>query len=297
MGVVPVLFPFTWLLSMTPTQARFNAILNAGVLSDRDVAFARSLLASYNAKKVLTPGRRRCLESLESKVEAYKANPPVVNGALAASIEALAAVSIRTAWEKDILASFVSQIKAGRSLSEKQNAIIEKIKVADAENAGWTFGPAEKDAWTKVIAYYRHNQPYFNDVVAAVDGDPNYIPTKRTYEKITGNKHGALVLAAHNAAPKYNLGEMVSFSGNITSQYRRTALRNKLRAMLPDKNAAPGYFNICDLSGMILAIDPIIVSAGKGTKRYSVLVFGASTPILVEERDLVRVKKNKKAKS
>ena len=281
----------------TPTQTRLNEIINSGVLSDRDVDFARSLLAYYNAKKVLTAGRRQWVDNLEAKVASLRANPPVVNGNLLASVEALAAVPTRTTWERDVLTSFASQIKQGRDLSPKQFAIVERLTLADADNAVWTFGPAEKDAWTKVIGYYRHNQPYFSDVVAAVDGDPNYIPTKRTYEKITGNKHGALVLAAHNAAPKYNLGEMVSFSGNITSQYRRTALRNKLRAMLPDKNAAPGYFNICDLSGMILAIDPIIVSAGKGTKRYSVLVFGASTPILVEERDLVRVKKNKKAKS
>lgn len=281
----------------TPTQTRLNEIINSGVLSDRDVDFARSLLAYYNAKKVLTAGRRQWVDNLEAKVASLRANPPVVNGNLLASVEALAAVPTRTTWERDVLTSFASQIKQGRDLSPKQFAIVERLTLADADNAVWTFGPAEKDAWNKVIGYYRHNQPYFSDVVAAVDGDPNYIPTKRTYEKVTGNKHAALVLAQHNADPKFEPGDVVSFSKNITSTYRAIALRNKLRGLLPDKNAAPGYFDHASLSGLVLSIDPLIVSAARGTKRYSVLVFGASTPIVVEERDLKLDKKvSKKVK-
>jgi hypothetical protein len=283
---------------MTPTQARFNAIINSGVLSDRDVAFAKDLLASYNTKKVLSAGRRRCLDNLESKVANLKANPPTVDNSLVNRIATLAASTTRTAWERDILNSFVSQIKTGKSLSDKQSAIIEKIAIADSENAGWHFGDAEKEVWKVVIAYYRHNRPYFGDIVDAVDGNPNYIPTKRTFDKLTTNKHALAVLASHKADPKYNLGAIVSFNSNISSAYRAHALRSKLRALLPDKNAAPGFFNIANLSGIVLSIDPIIVSAGKGTKRYSILVFGASTPILVEERDLRLDKKaNKKVKA
>lgn len=279
-------------ISMTPTQTRLTAIINAGVLSERDVAFARDLLAYYNKKKVMTAGRRVWVDRLEAKIAEIKANPPVVAGDLLARIDALRAVGNRSTWETDILASFHDQVKHGRKLSPKQTDLIAKIEKADADNAAWTFGTAERERWKFAVTYYRHNPPYFADAVAFYDGNPNAVPAKRMWDKVCNNKHTNIAWDSHIATPKFAAGDQVTFQSNITSSNRRyhyiTALRKAGRSAGVSELDSAYAKNV---AGMILSADAApVVSAAKGTKRYSVLFYGATAPILVEERDL---RKNK----
>jgi hypothetical protein len=109
--------------------------------------------------------------------------------------------------------------------------------------------------------------------------------TERQYNTMCCNKYAKKVLDAKSAEPLYPVGSMAtirkSISGPNAGQIRNAQFRAKSDLVV------------------ILSADEPIKSASRGCKTYKVVFVGDSTPVIIEERDLKKVKKslNKKKKA
>ena len=275
----------------TPTTRRFQALFDSELLTERDRAFLDSLLSSYRRSGSLTPGRRDALAKVEARVSAAKANPPSTDAILLARIESLVSTGKLNSWGLSFSNSLLSQVKVGRALSANQVNTLVKLEneIKDQAAFSQSFSVEDRDLFARAVNYYRSNG-YFGNVIAAFDADPNYVPSSVIFAKMTGNAYFKKVLEAQEAPAKFAEGQFVGLSSTITNS---TAGRGVLVQIANSLGST--YIQVEGtrkvLRGMILVNEGLtVVSAVRGAKPYKVLFFGASKPVLVEERFLVRSK-------
>ena len=235
-----------------------------------------SLQAHFRARKSLTAGRRRCLREIEDRL---KAAPAAVDATLDSRLSDLLsrATKAEDRWAMDFIPSLRGQLLAGRALSARQVEILAKIEARHSDKA-----QAVRDSWASsftsemraklVIAarYYLANPPYFGDLAQKAIDDDSFVPTKRAYEKMVENKYATKVIESTLSKAKFNPGSHVA-----------------LRA-----NANVGWAIPRTSTGVVLKADAKpVTSPARGSKVYSVLFFGQTTPSFVEERWLKKGKR------
>ena len=112
--------------------------------------------------------------------------------------------------------------------------------------------------------YYRANPPYFGDLATKVIEDKSFIPSEKAYRKMVENKYVQKVIATVNTSPQFEVGALV--------QVRRTASK--------------AAYKLRDRVAMVVANDGPVKSAAKGARTYTVLPFGESQTVQIEERYL-----------
>lgn len=257
---------------------RFDALLAKDYLSERDRTFAESLYGSYKHRRVLTAGRKRCLLQLEERYE----TPPECDEVMIARIDDLRSrmSGDDAQWGLGFTESLLKQLRSGGALSPRQQEVLASIE------SNWTVGemnkrvsweldftPEMRQRFDVMVEYYRKNG-YFQRIVSRARLNPESVPTKGDYDRVTNNKYAAKVLAGFFDAPKYEVGSMVSLRGNASF-----ALGRKLP------------------SGMAVVIQAnaeIPTAAARGNKIYKLLPVGGTQTILAEERDLKIHKVRKK---
>lgn len=130
------------------------------------------------------------------------------------------------------------------------------------------------DQWTPEKAkhlniaarYYQANPHYFADLAARVLEDSDYIPSEKAYRKMVENKYVQKVIATINTPPQFPVGSLV--------QVRRTASK--------------GAYKLRDRVAMVVANDGPVNSPAKGARTYTVLPFGESQTVQIQERYLKR---------
>ena len=128
----------------------------------------------------------------------------------------------------------------------------------------WT---EEKAKHLKIAArYYQANPPYFADLAARVLEDSEYIPSEKAYRKMVENKYVQKVITTINTPPQFPVGSLV--------QVRRTASK--------------GAYKLRDRVAMVVANDGPVNSPAKGARTYTVLPFGESQTVQIQERYLKR---------
>ena len=253
---------------------RFASLLAKDYVSDRDRRFAESLYGHYKRKGSLTSGRRRCFIQME---ERYATRPEP-----AAGIENLTPILSRLAdidpgsWDEQFVMSVKTQLLGGRQLSDRQTDILHKIeaKYSDDEMAkrqtwatDWDDEKAEN--YRIALSYYRQTG-YFNRQVNTASQDPDFVPTREEYRKVTENKFARKVLAGWHAEPKFAAGSMVALAaGAHWTETQKCPNRHKLCMVVATNAASP-------------------TSAARGCKIYKVLPVGGSQTFLIEERHLKR---------
>jgi hypothetical protein len=257
-------------------QPIFDSILADPRITGRERTFVESLQAHFHARKSLTAGRRRCLREIEDRL---KAAPAAVDATLDSRLSDLLsrATKAEDRWAMDFVPSLRGQLLAGRDLSARQLEILAKIEARHSDKA-----QAERDSWASsftsemrekmVIAarYYLANPPYFGDLAQKAIDDDSFVPTKRAYEKMVENKYATKVIESTLSKAKFNPGSHVA-----------------LRA-----NANVGWAIPRTSTGVVLKADAKpVTSPARGSKVYSVLFFGQTTPNFVEERWLKKGKR------
>ena len=257
-------------------QPIFDSILADARITGRDRSFVESLQAHFRARKSLTAGRRRCLREIEDRL---KAAPAAVDATLDSRLANLLsrATKAEDRWAMDFIPSLRGQLLAGRALSARQVEILAKIEARHSDKA-----QAVRDSWASsftsemraklVIAarYYLANPPYFGDLAQKAIDDDSFVPTKRAYEKMVENKYATKVIESTLSKAKFNPGSHVA-----------------LRA-----NANVGWAIPRTSTGVVLKADAKpVTSPARGSKVYSVLFFGQTTPSFVEERWLKKGKR------
>ena len=194
-------------------------------------------------------------------------------------IRATRARGILSNWELDFTDSLVKQIEKGKTLSEKQVQVFERIEKstspeAQAKANSWRDGyDKEKRARAQVAAnYYLNNGPYFRNLCERILSEEDFILTEKQYHKMVENKYVSKVFAAINDEPKYPVGSIVQVRATCNDPYVRHALANNKPAVVISDN------------------EPVI-SAARGAKRYKLLPVGASTMVVAEERWIKKAKK------
>ena len=190
---------------------------------------------------------------------------------------------ILSEWETGFLSSLLSQVSKGRTLSVKQNDLLQKIEAklstgAIDEATRWEqeWG-AEKQSIARICATYYLHAGYFQAAAARVLSEPEWIMPRALYTKMCGNKYAKKVIATALANPLYEVGSAVML--------RATAAHTKYTATTSISSGTPLF---------VLEVLPEVKSAAKGAKIYRVLPATRGDTIEVEERHL---KKFKKARS
>ena len=249
---------------------RFATLLAKDYLSDRDRKFTESLFQYYQRKRALTAGRRRCFLQLEE----HYAERPETDGEMDIRIRGLVTRMGEngTRWEKNFTHSLRTQVASGRTLSEKQIEILEKIesKYTDEElskAATWAsaWGETEKVEWAVLMRYYA-STGYYRNLVLSWQLNQDVAPSLRDYTRITENKFARKILDGWRSEPKYAAGSMIALRSSANHAHRR-ALAKGVGVVIKSNADEPR-------------------SACRGNKIYEVLPVGGIGTIMIEERYL-----------
>ncbi len=260
---------------------RFDALLAKDYISSRDRTFAESLYSHYKRKRALTPGRRRCFLQLE---ERYATRPVPVAGA--DDLDVILQRIQQTAgngWDYEFVGSIQSQLRGGRTLSDRQTEILAGIeeKYGDdqmAEREAWIAAwDAEKAERYRIVMIYYGRGGYYGRQVQAFRANPEIVPSMDDYNRVTDNKFAKKVLAGWFSAPKFPVGSMVAMGAGAHYTARASC-------------GSTGF-------GVVVGVNvEVPTSAAKGCKVYKILPVGGAQTFIAEERALktARIPKKKK---
>ena len=183
-----------------------------------------------------------------------------------------------TQWEQGFSESVIDQSKR-RNLSDAQHGIVNKILAKHdpatiKARADWRASfDQEKQALARLAAkYYTANPPYFGDIAHKILNDLTYIPTEKCFVKMTQNKYVQRWIAQREAGAAFEKGQLVRFRRNNDV---RMSLGSKYKGQL----------------GVVLSVGTDDqVSATKGSRPYGILPMGATKPLSVCEKFLMRSK-------
>ena len=251
---------------------RLKTLSEDSNLAPRDRAFAASLLKSYQKSNTLTVGRRPWVEILERRA-AEAANAPTIEvpAEFVTLQEKIHATSGESCWAAGFIESVIAQVKRGKSLSARQQEVLDGMR--EEYNGSWAddYKADFRERALLIAAYYkRAGLPYWKNVVEGILGDESYIPPKKSFMKMWGNRYAQRVVEQSKAAPVFTYRQAVQVRSNETT-------RAKYRFLMGKK-------------GFVLAVGEI-VEAVKGGRGYTVLFAGDPKPVVIEERYLMRAKK------
>ena len=245
---------------------RLEVLASSPHLPEGRRQFAASLLAHYQKRRSLTSGRREWVDRLEAMVEEAKNRDPSEYEAIVADIEDVMTRTDKASWSRGFLESLRDQARrAGAQLSARQREMFEQIKAANTpetvkRRSQWADEyRAHHQAAAPVLARYYLTAGYWMDMARSIIDDAAYVPPMEKFQAMSQNKFASKVLDAWRADPKYPVGTSVIRRGNAKGW-----------------GLAKG--------GMVLSTTEPIVSAAAGCKRYKVLPYDSTTPILIEER-------------
>ena len=183
-------------------------------------------------------------------------------------------------WENGFVESLQEQYNKRGKLSPRQLEILERIEKQklseEARHASESWDAnydAEKRRIARICAEYYQTAGYFTALADSIIMDPSYIPSEKAWRKMCENKYAKKVIASYDAAPKYEVGSLVTFRATADYSHRIAAGDNPC---------------------IIISSGGSVKNAAKGSKPYTVLPYGAMKPITCEERHLKTFKKTKK---
>ena len=205
----------------------------------------------------------------------YMKKPRAENPELISRIEKTAGrgVSALSDWERNFLGSLLESAKQWGRLTAKQHDIFQRIEkkldpavqaARKTWNDNWT--PAMREKAVFAAKYYKANPPYYADAASRILENEDYIPPEKLYRKMVENNYVRRAAVNNTEAIKYPAGSMVTVrnSSNVTGA---------LRAYRGQKV-------------IVIEAQEIVMSATKGSRRYSVLPIGGDKAISTEERYL-----------
>ena len=256
----------------TNWKTEFAALLGSERLTGRDRTFIESLHRHWSTPgKAMTSGRKHHFFLVKERVAAATAR--LESGESDPMLARLAATLQRTptgSWDHGFVTSLQNQYATRAHLSPRQKEILVKIEsrytdeaLAAARGFSDNYGEAERTKARRIAKYYE-GTTYFRDLVDRLLTDDEFIPTKKQYDAITGNKYAAKVLEGYASAPKYVVGSTV----------------------MPRSGCAYNQVQRFKRGAIIIGDGETIKSACKGNRMYKILPIGGIKPILVEERHL-----------
>lgn len=255
----------------TNWKLEFRALLAHKRLTGRDRTFIESLHKHYSSGKAMTLGRKHHFFLVKERIAQLEASGGTGDKAIEARCATMIERTAASSWDRGFVESLQGQNANGRALSPRQLEILTKIEsrhsdeaLAAARGFADSYDTAKRERMTRMANYYS-GTTYFRDLSDRVLTDAEFVPTKKQYDSITGNKYAAKVLAGYVGEPVYTVGATVQARGGTTPASVRRALK---------------------VGGVVLSVEQAIKSACKGNRTYKVLPIGSVKPINVEERHI-----------
>ena len=181
-------------------------------------------------------------------------------------------VTILSDWERGFLQTLRDSASRYGRMTERQHDVFKRIEnKTDPEQikarGEWreTFTPEMRDMLVFAAKYYKANPPYFGFAADRILEDKNYMPTEKLYRKMVENKYVQRALKNSNAAPKYEVGSMITVRNS-------QAIRHHATSRVRGKNA------------IVIEVEEQVNNATKGARKVTILPIGAASPIVTEER-------------
>ena len=191
---------------------RFDAILAKDYLASRDRSFIESLYDYYKKKRSLTIGRRKILVQLEQQ---YAVRPEPVEGyEHLEDIKKNVDRAPADEWTRKFMESIIDQVRTGRKLTENQDRHLIRISKAWTtervdklvhEREDWeaSWNEYMKARYATMVEYYSVNG-YYSRLGRAFQKNPEMIPTKEDYDKLTDNKYAVKIHAGVESPTNYS---------------------------------------------------------------------------------------------
>ena len=200
--------------------------------------------------------------------------------------------SVCGGWDRNFLESILHQLSKKRPLTVKKKRTLGKVLArnnaeADRFHQSWAeqYERDYADA-ARILGAYHKRQPYYERMA-------NYIlagrvPERSKFLRMYDNKYSKKVLSQSKAKSKYEVGDYLQARAAFSS-YKHVEFEGDMvwtrQNKIIQKFAARG--------GFVIEILKNIHSAAKGSKRYKLLPIGESTPIIIEERYLKKMRQNR----
>ena len=251
---------------------RLTALVNDENLTRRDRDFASSLLTHLRTKKSLTRGRRVWVDRLEARAaEAAKAPKFEVPDDVETLHKKIVEREGASSWAAGFVESVMEQMRRGRTLSEKQRAILDEKR--EEYTGSWTseYRSDYREHAVLIARYYKTSGlPYYGHMVGSILSNEEYVPSKRAFLKMYKNRYAQRVVEQASAAPVYAVRDCVQMRSNHTTRAK--------------------YNRYIGKKAFVVAVGGII-EAAKGGRGYTILFLGDPKPIVVEERYIMKARR------
>ena len=180
--------------------------------------------------------------------------------------------------------SVSSQVDRGYKLSAKQLDWISKIEnkhspEASRKRVEWArkYNAEKRKIATICATYYDHHGDWWVSLSRNILDNKSFIPTEKSYNKMTNNKYSQKILKATFEEPRFSVGDLITIRKSLSAD------AHTHRWILSD---------LRETSAVILAVgDKPVLSPAKGAKVYKILPFGSTKAYHIEERNLKKMKK------
>ena len=173
-------------------------------------------------------------------------------------------------WSKGFLESISGSLQKYGTLTQKQMGTFEQIESRFSPQEKQKFVDWQKEyheqhhSKAKIIAQYYLQTAYYQGIAAKILQNPEFVPSKNLFKKMTENKYAMAVWEAWTTAPKFGDGAKVQIRSNHTLKHKLCMVLNSVQP---------------------------IKSHARGCKCYLVLPFGQAGTITVEERHIMKPNK------
>ena len=247
--------------------------------------FIDSLQEQFKRKKTLSQGQRSALGRV---AEQLAAAPASIDAEQESRLDNLVtrAQTASDRWAVEFVTSLKGQLSMGRELSPRQKEILKKVEDRHSDEAkavrdSWasSFTSEQREKMKIAAGYYLANPPYFGDLAAKAISDDTFVPSEKAYRKMVENKYATRAIESTLAEPKFNAGSHVM-------------LRSTAHESVTFTRGKQGLTSRKGKLGMVIKTNARPVSSpARGSKVYSVLFFGETSPAFVEERWLKKGKR------
>jgi hypothetical protein len=190
-------------------------------------------------------------------------------------LEAFLTLTEISASERSFGESLGSSIKKWGKMTDRQWTAFQRMEaryspeVKAARQKWYDDWDEEKARKLRIAVEYYSYTEYFSRVVSEVLKDLSYIPSEKDYRKIVENKYAQRVIETMATEPLYEVGSLV--------QVRKTARKRA--------------YSLRDRQALVVINDGPVKSAVKGARTYTILPFGESNTVTIEERFLKKARK------
>ena len=194
----------------------------------------------------------------------------------------------KTNWEKSFLTSILEQVKRKPSLSVAQVETFKKLEVSLTKGAedntafAKVFTEEQREKYRVACEYYS-TTVYYGSAIreyreqVALGTFSSFVPSAKSFVALVENKYFAKIWAAFRAVPRFHCGDLV-----VAKKY-----------LVKGINRVTNYNAYNDIA-LILKADPQTpLSPAVGSKLYLVRSLASGKELLVEERHLKVLKREK----